>query len=56
MTAGNEREGAIKQLEEALRAENCDEKNFHIREAIQYLRIADKAAPANADSANEIRR
>lgn len=54
MTSGQERMAAVEQLEEALRADDGDVKNFHIREAIQLLHIADKVVPADRNSANEM--
>ncbi|MFC4448631.1 hypothetical protein [Halorussus aquaticus] len=54
MTSGQEGMAAVEQLEEALRADDGDVKNFHIREAIQLLHIADKAVAVDPDSANEM--
>lgn len=41
MTTRAERAAAVEQLEKALRANDGSEKNVHIREALQLLRIAD---------------
>lgn len=54
MTNGDEREAAIEQLERALRADDGDAKNVHIREALQLLVIVDETAPADGESVNEI--
>ena len=54
MTTRDEREATIKQLEEALRADDGDAKNFHIREAIQLLHIEGRMGPTDSDSADEM--
>ena len=53
MTNREVREAATEQLEDALKADDGDTKNFHIREAIQLLQIESTAVPTNDDSANE---
>lgn len=54
MTNNNGREAVFEQLEDALKADDGDTKDFHIREAIQLLHIEGKAVPTNDDSANEM--
>lgn len=54
MTTGDVREAIIEQLEEALRADDGDAKNFHIREAIQLLHLADETGPTDSDSMDEM--
>lgn len=49
----NKRKAAIDQLEEALRATDGDRKDVHIREAIQLLHLADRAAPTGSNGVNE---
>jgi len=39
---GVERAAAIDRLESALRADEADEKDVHIRQAIQLVRLADQ--------------
>lgn len=53
MTTGVEEKAAIEQLEEALRADDPDEKNFHVREAMQLLRVAEQTASTSAECANQ---
>lgn len=49
MTVEDEREAVLAKLEEALRAEDGDTKNFHIREAIQLLYINGTPVRAGSD-------
>lgn len=53
MTTGDARAAVAEQLEEALEAEAADAKDFHVREAIQLLYIAENAVSATGDSVNE---
>lgn len=54
MTTGDGRQAALEQLEAALRADDGDAKDFHVREAIQLLHIEIEAAPASDDGANQM--
>lgn len=54
MTTRDAREATIEQLEEALRADDGDAKNFHIREAIQLLHIEGKTGLTDSDSVDEM--
>lgn len=53
MTTGDAREGIIEQLEEALRADDEDAKNVHIREAIQLLHLVDETRATDSESMDE---
>lgn len=51
---GVEEEAAIEQLQEALRADDENAKNFHVREAMQLLQLAKRAAWTDGERANEV--
>jgi hypothetical protein len=53
VTAESEREAAIEQLEEALRADDEDATTFHVKEAIQLLHVAEQTASTERNSTNE---
>lgn len=36
------REGAVEHLEDALESEDSNEKDFHLKQALQLLRVADE--------------
>ena len=47
MADRRERETAIRELEAALDTEESDEKNFHIRQALQYLELNGEDEPGS---------
>lgn len=50
MAERRDRETAIRELEAALETEDSDEKNFYIRQALQYLEFDDEGdAGSGAD-------
>lgn len=54
MTTKVEEKAVIEQLQEALRADDADEKDFHVREAIQLLQLADRPASTDGEGASEL--
>jgi len=47
---------ATDQLEAALRADDADEKDVCVREALQLVRLADETSPTDGDRADETAR
>lgn len=54
VTTDVEKKAAIDQLQKALQADDADEKDFHVREAIQLLQLADRPVSTDAGSTNEL--
>jgi len=47
------RDEAVDQLREALDADDAEEKDFHVRQALQLLDVDEESAGADDDSATD---